>query len=114
LYSMGVGGILCSLLAVIAATLVVPAALALVGDHLDLLVPRRLRQQPGHAPGDRFWGQLARGVMRRPVLILLVASAVLLVVASPARRIEFGGADASVLGAETDVRRVDSALRGEF
>jgi RND superfamily putative drug exporter len=80
LYSMAVAGasvaVLCSLMAI----LVVPSLLALLGPRIDALSIRR-----GSAVSDPSdgWYRLARGVMRRPVVVALASSALLLAASAP-------------------------------
>ncbi|MCW2949354.1 MAG: Integral rane protein, partial [Thermoleophilia bacterium] len=114
LRSMAIGGVVCALLAGAVALVLVPAALVLVGDRLDTLVPRRLRLVAGSVGGGRVWGSLARIVMRRPALVAGLTAAALLVVALPALHIRFGAVDATALGSSTEARQVDNALRNDF
>jgi RND superfamily putative drug exporter len=80
LYSIAVAGAVVGVLAALAAVLVVPALLALLGARINALSVRR-----GHsvsAESDR-WYRIARGVMRRPVVVALASSAILLAAAAP-------------------------------
>ncbi|MCW2974439.1 MAG: family transporter, partial [Thermoleophilia bacterium] len=114
LRSMAIGGIVCALLAGVMALVFVPAALALLGDRLDAGVPQRLRIAPGTVGGSRVWGMLAHVVMRRPLVVALATSALLLAIAAPALHIKFGGVDATAVTPGTEIRNVDDALRTQF
>jgi len=71
--SLGVGGLVVPLASVAVAATLQPVLLAVVGRR----VLRGRREGP-------FWGRVARGVMRRPVLVAAGGSAVLLALAAPA------------------------------
>src|SRR5690606_6006134 len=60
------------------------------------------------------WARAARAVMRRPLPYLLVTVAVLLLLASPAPRAEFGGFDERELPAGAESRVVAERIRDDF
>jgi uncharacterized membrane protein YdfJ with MMPL/SSD domain len=117
LYSMGVGGALVALCAGAVSLLVLPALLVALGPRIDALAPARLQRsaartaQPSEQGG---WYRLARGVMRRPGLVALVTSAALLLAALPALRVAFAPADAHVLPATSEARKVAQTLTRDF
>jgi uncharacterized membrane protein YdfJ with MMPL/SSD domain len=80
LYSLGVAGATVGVLSAVLALLVVPSILAIVGPRINALSIRR-----GPAVSDRSqgWYRLARGVMARPVLTLVVSAGLLLAAATP-------------------------------
>lgn len=80
LYSMAVAGAAVALLSALIAVLVVPSLLSLLGERINALAVRR-----GPVVSDRStgWYRLARGVMRRPVVVALVTSAALIAVSLP-------------------------------
>ena len=117
LYSMGVGGAIVALSAGATALIVLPAVLVALGPRINALSPAWLQRSSTRAASadvDGFWGRLARTVMRRPGLVALTTAAVLLVVASPALRLALVPADARVLPASAEPRRVAEALKREF
>jgi RND superfamily putative drug exporter len=65
-------------------------------------------------PADGFWSKMARGVMRRPVAVIVAVTAVLLVVASPFLHLRLGYLDDRVLSSSDQVRQVDDTLRSDF
>lgn len=81
LYSLGISGAAVALLSAVIAVLVVPALLSLLGPRINALSIRR-----GPAVSDRSdgWYRLAHGVMRRPVVVALACTALLLAAAAPA------------------------------
>ncbi|MBZ5736379.1 MMPL family transporter [Nocardioides sp. TRM66260-LWL] len=103
LRSMGFGGMAAVLVAVLAALTVLPAVLRLLGPRIDAgRLPGRLgrrRSADGAEEGER-WERLARGVMRRPVLVVAATAVVLLAVASPFLGVRWGSVDHRVLPAD--------------
>ena len=117
LYSMGVGGALVALCAGAVSLLVLPAVLVALGPRIDALAPARLQRsaaRTAQASEQGGWYRLARGVMRRPGLVALVTAAVLLLAALPALRIAFAPADAHVLPATSEARKVAETLTNDF
>nr|MDT0661461.1 MMPL family transporter [Micromonospora sp. DSM 115978] len=71
----------------------------------------------GGAPAvraDGGWARLARSVMRRPVSYALAVVAVLVVLAAPFVRVDFGGFDERVLPAGTEARDVAERITADF
>jgi uncharacterized membrane protein YdfJ with MMPL/SSD domain len=117
LYSMGVGGALVALSAGAVSLIVLPAVLVALGPRIDALAPSRLQRsaaRTAQASEQGGWYRLARGVMRRPGLVALVTAAVLLLAALPALRIAFAPADAHVLPATSEARKVAQTLTNDF
>jgi RND superfamily putative drug exporter len=117
LYSMGVGGALVALSAGAVSLLVLPAVLVALGPRIDALAPARLQRsaaRTAQASEQGGWYRLARGVMRRPGLVALVTAAVLLLAALPALRVAFAPADAHVLPATSEARKVAQTLTHDF
>jgi len=118
LRSMGLGGVAAVAVAMIASLTVLPALLAILGHRIDALrLPWRRRTVPtitGTLADRGFWARSAASVMRRPVLYLLGSTAVLVVLAVPFLRVEFGGADERVLPEAAESRVVSQRLSDEF
>ena len=106
--SMAIGGILTTGLALVAALVVLPALLVMLGPRVDALPLRRRR-----AEGDG-WTRLAQRVMRRPVLVAAAATLVLAAAAIPAARMEFVDTDATVLPEGTESRRVQESAQRDL
>jgi uncharacterized membrane protein YdfJ with MMPL/SSD domain len=117
LYSMGVGGILVTLVAATVSLTVLPALLAALGPRVNALSPARWRAAM-HREAARvesgFWYRLSRWVMRRPGAIAATTAVLLIVLGLPFTQIQFTGVDARVLGTSHSGRVVDDALRTEF
>src|ERR671937_1444187 len=82
--SFGVATMLVVAVAMLGSLTVLPALLSKLGDRVDRLrVPhiRRLRRDSGEG---RVWGAIVDGVLRRPVLSVVVAGGALLALAAPA------------------------------
>jgi RND superfamily putative drug exporter len=117
LYSMGVGGAICALLAAVVSLTLLPALLGALGERVNAGSPARWRRSLARdAAGERSgpWYRLSRWVMRRPVPIATVTTLLLIALGLPFTRIAFTGVDASVLPREQSARVVDDALRTQF
>jgi uncharacterized membrane protein YdfJ with MMPL/SSD domain len=91
--------------------------LVALGPRIDALAPARLQRSAARSAQSTqqgAWFRLARGVMRRPGLVAVLTSALLLAVASPALRLNFTPADAHVLPASSQARQVAEALTHDF
>jgi uncharacterized membrane protein YdfJ with MMPL/SSD domain len=98
LKSMGYGGIAAVLVAMLAALTVLPATLRLLGRRVDggRLPWRRHRPVEVNDAHGR-WAALARGVMRRPWLVIALTVGGLLLLASPFLGAKWGSVDYRVL-----------------
>lgn len=112
LFSMGVGGVLVSLVGGLVALLVLPAVLGLLGPRINALAPTRWQRSAGVDDGG--WYGLARFVMRRAPLIAVASTAFLLVLGLPFLRVAFTAADARVLPESASGRRVFEQLAADF
>jgi putative drug exporter of the RND superfamily len=113
LASIGLATSLVVLVAVAAATTLLPALLALLGDRIDSgRLPRRRR---GAAPArDSGWWRFAHRVSGRPWPYLLAATAVLLALAAPALQMRTGFPDAGDDPETTPHRRAYDLLASGF
>ncbi|WP_433826620.1 MMPL family transporter [Actinoplanes sp. CA-015351] len=112
LRSFAYAGIAVVIATVLAALMVLPALLVLLGDRIDKWpVLRRRPAAGGHAP---FWGRIAGHVMRRPILTALPVIMFLVALALPFTHIKFGIADDRVLPEKAESRVVADAMRSEF
>jgi RND superfamily putative drug exporter len=117
LYSMGVGGGICALLAALVSLTLLPALLGALGERVNSLSPARWRRSLARdAAGERSgpWYRFSRWVMRRPIPIATGATVLLIALGLPFTRIAFTGVDAGVLPREQSARVVDDALRNQF
>jgi RND superfamily putative drug exporter len=114
LTSIGLATSLVVLIAVAAATTLLPALLSLLGDRIDTgRLLRRHHRTAVHAQ-DSAWWRFAHRVSRRPWPYLLAATAVLLVLAAPALRMQTGFPDAGDEPTTTTHRRAYDLLAEGF
>jgi RND superfamily putative drug exporter len=111
LRSFAYSGIAVVLLAGAAALVVLPAVLALLGPRINSATVWRRSVRP---PADGFWSKTARGVMRRPVLVIIPVVVGLAVLAAPVVHLRLGDLDDRVLAPTDQVRHVDDTLRADF
>ena len=98
LKSMGYGGVAAVLVAMVAALTVLPATLRLLGRRVDAGRPPWRRRRPVVVDDQHGrWAALARGVMRRPWLVIVGTVAGLLLIASPFLGAKWGSVDYRVL-----------------
>ncbi|PIM66861.1 transporter [Streptomyces sp. JV178] len=110
--SLGMAGISVVLLAAAASLLIVPAALACLGERRagrDFLARRRQT-----ARSAARWHSLASAVMRRPLAVLMVTGALLVLLALPFRDVNLGLSDERVLPAGSPVVTAAEDLRAGF
>src|SRR5262249_32377262 len=101
LYSMGVGGAICALVASIVSLTLLPTLLAVLGER----VGGRLGE-----PDNGFWYRHSWRVMRHPVAVAMGAGAVLIALGLPFTSIRWTGIDASDLPRSAPARMVDDLL----
>jgi putative drug exporter of the RND superfamily len=112
LRSFAYAGIGVVAIAALAALIVVPALLAVLGHRVNK--GRLPWAEAVRRPDAPVWGRLARTVMRRPALTALPVLAVLLLAASPLLGARFGMPDERVLPEDAQSRQVSSVLEKEF
>lgn len=112
LFAMGIGGVVVVALAALFALTFLPALLAVLGRRIDAgKLPMR-RAAP--APGQGIWHRTAVRVMRRPWMVLLPTTALLLVMGIPFLHIRLAASDVRVLPGEIEARRGYDLLRQHF
>src|SRR5256714_8481564 len=117
LYSMGIGGAMVAIVAAAIALVVLPAILALLGERVNALAPRRLRRAAaaGARPDARgAWYRLSRFVLRRPGRVALVAAGAMVLMGAPFLRVSFTTVDVSVLPRSEQARTVSDAVARDY
>ena len=121
LKSFGYAGVATVVFAAVAALVVTPAALVLIGDRLDSLdvrrLARRLLARPEPEPvaiHERFWYRLAKSVMRKAVPLGLAGVALLLVLGTPFLGVRWGLPDDRVLPSSASAHQIGDQLRRDF
>ncbi len=114
LRSMGYGGVLTVALDVSAALTTMPALLSVLGPRVNSLRIRKSIARPEiPVESGRFY-RLAKGVMRKPILVTVTIVVVLLALGSPFLKVVWGGTDATVLPPSAVPRVVATALARDF
>lgn len=112
LQSMGWGGIAAVMVAMLTAITVLPATLMMLGARIDFLsTPWTNRHRESD---DGVWAKIARTVMRRPIALLLAATAVLAAIGSPILNAHWGGVDERVLPESSETRSNITFIRDQF
>lgn len=121
LKSFAYAGVAVVAFAAVAAIVVAPAAIALLGDRLDSYDVRRLvrrllgRPEPVHKPVEQtFWYRSTKFVMRRSIPIGLTIIALLLVLGAPFLGIKWGFPDDRVLPDSASTRQIGDQMRSDF
>jgi putative drug exporter of the RND superfamily len=116
LRSLAFGAILVGIVAVAAALTLLPAMLGLLGDRVNSLhvpvVGRRIAE--GGVGEGRFWSRVARIVMARPVVSLVLAGGLLVAAAVPVLDLKYGDSGIKVYPTSTTSRQGFDALIANF
>lgn len=112
LRSFAYAGIGVVIISVVAAIVVLPALLAVLGPKVNAGRLPWAKGTPSTAAP--IWGRIAGFSMRRPVLTALPIVAVLIFAALPLLRVDFGTPDDRVLPNSAASRQVGDVLRSEF
>jgi RND superfamily putative drug exporter len=121
LKSFAYAGVATVAFAALAAVVVTPAAIVLLGDRLDALDVRRLARRLLHRPGPirrpieaQFWYRSTIFVMRRALPLGLAVIALLLVLGAPFLGVKWGFPDDRVLPTSASAHQVGDQLRNDF
>ncbi|WP_330230969.1 MMPL family transporter [Nocardia sp. NBC_00508] len=121
LRSFAYAGVSIVAFAAIAAIVVSPAVIVLLGHRLDALDVRRLarrlrgRPDPVATPIEQsFWYRSTKRVMRHAVPVGVAVIALLLLLGSPALGMKWGFSDDRLLPDSMSAHQVGDQLRGEF
>ncbi len=111
LRSVGMGAVIVIVAALAAALTLLPAVLGVMGHNVN-----RFRIGPARrsTTGRSFWRPLTRTVMRRPLLVLIPTSAVLIALVWPAKDLRLGTVDATILPDSLESRQGFDILREDF
>jgi putative drug exporter of the RND superfamily len=121
LKSFAYAGVATVAFAALAAVVVTPAAMVLLGDRLDALDARRLarrllrRREPVRRPIEaQFWYRSTTFVMRRALPLGLAVVALLLLLGAPFVGVKWGFPDDRVLPASASAHQLGDQLRNDF
>ncbi|HEX9134663.1 MAG TPA: MMPL family transporter, partial [Ktedonobacteraceae bacterium] len=128
LHSVGYGGILVAVLAVLAAITLLPAALAIIGTRINALpvrIPHLWKREEANSAAiayttsrpvehHGFWYRLSHVVMRYPVQVLIPVFLLLITLGLPFLGVRFSAPDASILPADVPSRASFDLLARRF
>ena len=114
LRSIGFGGIAAVTVAMVAALTLLPAMLRLLGHRIDALRIPFLNRRRSLVTGAGAWARLAHAVMARPIVYVVVITAVLLAIASPFLGAKWGSVDYRVLPQDAPAFVAAEKLNTEF
>ena len=121
LKSFAYAGVAVVAFAAVAAIVVTPAAIALLGQRMDSFHVRPLvrmlmrRSEPVHRPVEQtFFYRLAKSAMRRAIPIGLAGVALLVTLGLPFSTAKWGLPDDRVLPTSNSARQVGDQLRADF
>ncbi len=109
LQSMGIAGAVVAIVAATAALTISPALFAVWGAKLA-----KRRRRPDRPEREGSWYRLSHAVMRRPGLVAVVTSLVMLALALPALRAVWTPVDDTAIPSDKSARVVADALRADF
>jgi RND superfamily putative drug exporter len=108
LQSMGIAGSVVALVAAVAAIIICAAFFSMWGAKLAV------RQKNSGEPAQGRWYRLSAAVMRRPVIITILAASIMVAMAAPALRVEWTPVDSTVIPKDQSARTVSDALDQRF
>jgi uncharacterized membrane protein YdfJ with MMPL/SSD domain len=111
--SLAAGAIVAGVVSVVAALTLLPALLSLLGDRVNALRLPFFGRTAGREESP-FWSRAVRGVLRRPLASLVLATAVLLAMAVPVLGLRSGEAGVSTLPDRLAAKQGYLALNAEF
>ena len=117
LSSVGLGGMLVVLLAVLAAITLLPAALSILGTRVNSLpvrLPHLWRRRQPLTEHHGFWYRLSHFVMRYPVRVFVPVLLILLALGLPVLSVRFSSPDASILPKDVPSRQAYDLLATRF
>jgi RND superfamily putative drug exporter len=112
--SLATGAILVGIVSVLAALTLLPAVISLLGDRINRGRIPYFGRAARAGSESRFWGRIVRAVMRRPVLSLALAVAVMLAAAVPILSYETGEAGISTMPDRFESKKGFALLNEEF
>jgi RND superfamily putative drug exporter len=117
LSSVGLGGVLVVIMAVLAALTLLPAAMSIVGERINALpvrLPRWLLRRQPVAEHHGFWYRLSHFVMRYPVRIFVPILLILISLGLPFLGVRFSSPDAAILPRDVPSRQAYDLLSTRF
>ncbi|MBO0793922.1 MAG: MMPL family transporter, partial [Ktedonobacteraceae bacterium] len=114
LHSVGLGGMLVVLLAVLAALTLLPALLSIIGPRVNALPVRLPRLGRPSMEQHGFWYRLSQFVMRYPLRVFVPILLLLIGFGLPFLGVRFSAPDAAILPADVPSRAAYDLLARRF
>lgn len=115
LRSLGYGGIAAVMVGCVTALTVLPAVLLLLGRRIDAgRLPWRRHRAVAVDNDHGAWARLAHAVMRRPIVVMVLVTAVLALVAAPFLGVKWGSVDYRVLPPDQEAFVASVKLNDQF
>lgn len=112
LFSVAVGGLVAVFIAVLSATVFLPAILSVLGHNINVL-PVRFLNRHGKRPGV-FWHRIAEKVVGRPVFCFLTILIFLLMLGYPFLSVKLGVSDYRIFPEHSKNRQFFDAYAEKF
>src|ERR1051326_4881318 len=122
--SLGIGGAVVVTISVLAALTLLPALLGVLGHRVNSLripffsrLTMHIPHTGAHHPGEQrrnFWQKWALGVMKRPVLIILLVTALLAGLGWPIFSISLGSTSTAAIPTSSQARQGIDILNAQF
>ncbi|MFI9173632.1 MMPL family transporter [Streptomyces lincolnensis] len=114
LKSMSYGGVAAVVLSVLFSLVALPALLAVLGPKVNAFPLRRKKSARPTTAGEGSWYRFGHGVMRRRWIVVVGAVGLLLTLALPFSKIEFGSINAQQLPSSSQGRQVFTTMERDF
>jgi len=112
--SFAVGAILVVIATVVASLTLLPAVLGLLGDRVNWLTLPFIGRRGRTDSHGGIWDSMARTVMARPVISVVVTGALLIAAALPVLNMNLGSVGISSLPDNSDMRHAFAVINHEF
>ncbi len=112
--SLAIGAILVVLLAVAASMTLLPAAISLLGDRINIGRVRRKASLENVDNVGGFWDKVTGAVMRRPVISLAVSASFMIVLSLAFFSMDTGFSGVSTLPDDLESKQAFEILRDDF
>ncbi|ANS70218.1 membrane tranport protein [Streptomyces lincolnensis] len=114
LKSMSYGGVAAVVLSVLFSLVALPALLAVLGPKVNAFPLRRKKSVHPTTAGEGSWYRFGHGLMRRRWIVVVGAVGLLLTLALPFSKIEFGSINAQQLPSSSQGRQVFTTMERDF
>lgn len=110
LFSIGVGGLTATFVAVVIATIILPAILSILHKNINRFPVLRFSK----STTPRVWRRIATHVVKRPVVYFVTSLTILLVLGYPFLNVYFGISDFNILPKHSENRQFFDSYQEQF